>query len=414
MSLDSVPAAQRFRMENMMISQDYKSMLQGKSVIREMAAFAAKRGTEIGYENVFDYSLGNPSVPVPQKFTDTVIKLLTEKDPMDLHGYSQGQGIPAVRQKLADYLNQRFDMQYTAEHIFMTSGAAGALAHALRVITKPGDEVITFAPYFPEYMQYVNRTGAVLKVVPADTETFQINFEEFEKMLNPKVNAILINTPNNPSGIVYSAETLTRLSSILKDKQKEYGHDIFLISDEPYREIAFDGKEVPYASKFYDNTLSCYSYSKSLSLPGERIGYVAANPACTDSELISVICSQISRGIGHNCPASLIQLAVAEVLDQTADLAVYETNMNLLYDELMDLGFTCVRPGGTFYIFPKALEEDANVFCEKAKKYNLVLVPSDSFGCEGFFRMAYCIDTEKVERSLKALRTFVETEYPNR
>lgn len=397
-----------------MISKDFKSMLQGKSVIREMSAFATKRGTEIGYENVFDYSLGNPSVPVPQVFTDKVIEMLQNKNPMELHGYSQSQGIPAVRQKLADYLNKRFGMQYTAEHIFMTSGAAGALAHALRVVTDPGDEVITFAPFFPEYMQYVNRTGAKLTVVPADTESFQINFDEFEKMLNPKVNAILINTPNNPSGIVYSAETLTRLASILKEKQKEYGHDIFLISDEPYREIAFDGKEVPYASKFYDNTLSCYSYSKSLSLPGERIGYVAANPACTDSELISVICSQISRGIGHNCPASLIQLSVAECLDKTADLSVYEKNMNLIYDTLMDLGFTCVRPGGTFYIFPKALEEDAVAFCNKALKYDLVMVPSDSFGCPGFFRMAYCIDTEKVERSLKALRTFVETEYPNR
>lgn len=394
-----------------MISEDYKAMLGGKSVIREMSAWATKRGQEIGYENVFDYSLGNPSVPVPQQFTDEIIKLLQEKNPMELHGYSQSQGIPEVRAKLAQYLNDRFGMDYTAEHIFMTSGAAGAIAHAVRVCTKPGDEVITFAPFFPEYMQYVNRTGANLKVVSADTKAFQINFEELEKTINEKTAAILVNTPNNPSGIVYSKETLEKLAALLYKKQEEYGHDIFLISDEPYREIAFDGNEVPYASKFYNNTLSCYSYSKSLSLPGERIGYVAANPKATDGELISVICSQISRGIGHNCPASLFQIGIANTLGMTADLSVYEKNMNLIYDTLIELGFEVVRPGGTFYIFPKALEEDAVAFCKKALKYDLVLVPSDSFGVKGFFRMAYCIDTEKVERSLVALRKFVECEY---
>lgn len=376
-----------------------------------MSAWAAKRGAQIGYENVFDYSLGNPSVPVPQEFTDKLIELLQTRSTMELHGYSQSQGIPAVRARLAEYLNRTYDMNYTAEHIFMTSGAAGAVAHAARAVTKPGDEVITFAPYFPEYQQYINRTGAVLKVVPADTEKFQINFEELEKVINEKTSAVLINTPNNPSGIVYSAETLKRLASLLEAKQSEYGHDIFIISDEPYREIVFEGVDAPYVSKFYDNTLSCYSYSKSLSLPGERIGYVAANPKCTDAELISVICSQISRGIGHNCPASLMQLGVAEVLGRTADLSVYETNMKLLYEELKELGFTCVKPGGTFYIFPKALEEDSIAFCQKALKYDLVLVPGDSFGCPGFFRMAYCIDTEKVERSLAALRRFAEEEY---
>lgn len=397
-----------------MVSEDYKAMLSGKSVIREMSAWATKRGAEIGYENVFDYSLGNPSVPVPQVFTDKMIELLQTRNPMELHGYSQSQGIPYVRERLAQYLNRTYGMNYTAEHIFMTTGAAGAVAHAIRVVTKPGDEVITFAPFFPEYKQYVNRTGAVLKVVPADTKQFQINFEALESMINENTAVILINTPNNPSGTVYSTQTLTRLAQLLNDKQKEYGHDIFVVSDEPYREIVFEGVDAPYVSKFYDNTLSCYSYSKSLSLPGERIGYVAANPKCTDSELISVMCSQISRGIGHNCPPSIIQIAVSEVLGETADLSVYETNMNLIYKELMDLGFTCVKPGGTFYIFPKALEEDAVAFCQKALKYDLVLVPSDSFGCPGFFRMAYCIDTEKVQRSLEALRKFVETEYPDR
>lgn len=394
-----------------MINEQYKKMLEGKSVIRELSEFATARGKEIGYENVFDYSLGNPSVPVPEKFTEVMIDLLKTKSSIELHGYSPSLGITSVKEAIADSLNKRFGMDYTGNHIFPTTGAAGAVAHAVRCITCPGDEVLTFAPYFPEYNLYINMSGAVLKVVPADTENFQINFERLEEMLNEKTAALLINTPNNPSGAVYSAETLTKLAELLKEKQEEYGHDIFIISDEPYREIVFDGVDAPYVSRFYDNTLSCYSYSKSLSLPGERIGYVATNPRCRDAELISAMCGQISRGIGHNCPPSIMQLAVAEVLDLTSDMSIYEKNMNILYRELTDLGFRCVRPGGTFYIFPKALEEDAVAFCKKALKYDLVLVPSDSFGVPGYFRMAYCIDTEKVERSLEPLRRFVKENY---
>lgn len=394
-----------------MINEQYKKMLEGKSVIRQLSEFATARGKEIGYENVFDYSLGNPSVPVPEKFTEVMIDLLQTKSSMELHGYSPSLGIPSVKDKIAASLNKRFGMDYTGNHIFPTTGAAGAVAHAVRCVTKPGDEVLTFAPYFPEYNPYINMSGAILKVVPANTENFQINFEKLEEMLNERTAALLINTPNNPSGAVYSARTLEQLAALLKKKQTEYGHDIFIISDEPYREIVFKGVEAPYVSRFYDNTLSCYSFSKSLSLPGERIGYVAVNPKCTDAELISAMCGQISRGTGHNCPPSIIQLAVAEVLDITSDMSVYETNMNLLYHELTSLGFSCVKPGGTFYIFPKALEEDAVAFCQKALKYDLVLVPSDSFGVPGYFRMAYCIDTEKVERSLKALRRFVKECY---
>ena len=397
-----------------MVSEQYKAMLSGKSVIRTLSEFAAKRGEEIGYENVFDYSLGNPSVPVPQEFTDCMIEMLQNDNPMELHGYSPSLGIPSVRAKIAQSLNERFGMNYGPEHIFMASGAAGALAHAYRAVTQPGDEILTFAPYFPEYNPYVNLTGAVLKIVPADTDSFQINFEAFEEMLNEKVMAVLINSPNNPSGVVYSEETIEHLAGILRENEKENGHDIYIISDEPYREIAFAGVKVPYVSGYYDNTISCYSYSKSLSLPGERIGYVAVNPACRDAETIVNMCGQISRGIGHNCPPSIIQLAVSRVLDKTADLSVYETNRNLLYDCLTELGFTCVKPGGTFYIFPKALEEDAGIFCQKALKYDLILVPGDTFGCPGYFRMAYCIDTEKVERSLPALRKFVKEEYGNR
>lgn len=397
-----------------MLVEKYVEMLQAKSVIRTLAEFAVKRGKEIGYENVYDYSLGNPSVPVPREFNDSCIRLLQEMEPMQLHGYSQSLGILEVRRKVAASLNQRFEMDYTENHIFMASGAAGALAHAFRLVAQEGDEILTFAPYFPEYMPYVNLSGAVLKIVPVKTEDFQINFEELEKMISEKTKAVLVNTPNNPSGVVYSKETLERLSKVLEEKSRKYGDRIYLISDEPYREIIFDGVEAPYVSKFYDHTISCYSFSKSLSIPGERIGYVAISPACKDAEKMIVMCGQISRGIGHNCPSSLIQWAVAENIDRFADLSVYEENMNLLYQELQSLGFTCVKPGGTFYIFPKALEEDAKIFCEKALKYDLILVPADSFGCPGYFRMAYCIDTEKVKRSLKALRKFVETEYPDR
>ncbi|RYM04641.1 pyridoxal phosphate-dependent aminotransferase [Sporolactobacillus sp. THM7-7] len=391
-----------------MIAAEYKEMLGKKSVIRELAEYGARRAKEIGYNHVFDYSLGNPSVPVPQAFTDKLVELATGSNPVAVHGYSPSLGIDSVREKIAASLKTRFGLNYEKKHVFMTSGAAGAIAHALRAVTQEGDEVITFAPYFPEYKPYVNKTGAVLKIVPPDTDAFQINFTEFEKLFSPKVMAVLINTPNNPSGIVYSTETVKKLAAFLVEKEREYGHDIYLISDEPYREIVFKNVDAPFIARFYHNTITCYSFSKSLSLPGERIGYVAVNPACKDAALIVEMCGQISRGIGHNCPPSIIQLAVAEVADRTADLSVYETNMNILYEALTGLGFSVVKPGGTFYMFPKALEEDAIRFCNRALKYDLILVPADSFGCPGYFRIAYCIPTEKVKRSLEAFRQLAE------
>ena len=394
-----------------MLNQKFIDMCGQKSVIRMLSAYGSERAKEIGYENVFDYSLGNPSVPAPEAFKEAMIRLLTEADSMEVHGYSPSLGIASVKERVAASLNRRFGMDYSGKHIFMTAGAAGAIAHAVRAVTVPGDEVLTFAPFFPEYNPYINLSGARLKVVPADTENFQVDFGRFAEMLTDKVAAVLINTPNNPSGVVYTKNTLEKLADMMRRKAEEYGHDIYLISDEPYREILFEGVEEVYVSKLYENTISCYSYSKSLSVPGERIGYIAVNPSCKDAELIVNMCGQISRGIGHNCPSSIIQLAAAETVDETSDLSVYEKNMNILYEELTKLGFTCVKPGGTFYIFPKALEEDAKIFCEKAKKYDLILVPGDTFGCPGYFRMAYCIDTEKVERSLPALRKFVKTEY---
>jgi len=394
-----------------MISETYKSMLSGKSVIRELSEYATARGKEIGYDNVFDYSLGNPSVAVPKAYNDKLIELITTGNPMLVHGYSPSLGIPEVREKIAASLNARFDMGYKGEDIFMTSGAAGALAHAFRLVTAPGDEILTFAPFFPEYNPYINLTGAKLRVVPASFADFQINFEAFEQMLTENVHAVLVNTPCNPSGVAFTAETLEKLAAVLAAKEREIGHEIWLISDEPYREIVFAGADAPYVSKFYPRTISCYSFSKSLSLPGDRIGYVAVNPASGVSKMLATMCGQISRGIGHNCPTALMQLAVADCCGMTADLSVYETNMNLLYDCLTELGFDIIRPSGTFYMFPKALEADSIAFCKKALKYDLILVPGDSFGAPGYFRIAYCVDTEKVRRSLDAFRRFVQAEY---
>ena len=384
-----------------MISKKYSSMLNNTSIIREFAQYASKRAAEIGAENVFNYTIGNPSVPTTDDFNKGLIDLIQNEDSLALHGYSPTLTIYSVRNAVADSLNRRFGMEYVPEDIFMTSGAAGALAHAIRCVTEPGDEVITFAPYFPEYVPYVDGTGAVLKVVPADITSFQINFDAFLEMMNPNVQAILINSPNNPSGIVYSTETITRLAQILSEKQEEYGHDIYLISDEPYREIVFAGTDSPFISKFYDNTICCYSFSKSLSLPGERIGYVAVNPKCKDAELIINMCGQVSRFTGHNCPSSLIQLGVAKVLDETSDLSIYEKNKNILYKELTAMGYECVEPGGTFYMFPKTPIADANEFCNMtAHELDLILVPGDSFMCPGHMRLAYCTTTDMVERSL--------------
>lgn len=392
-----------------MLAETYKNMLGAKSVIREMFAYGAERGKEIGYENVFDYSLGNPSVPAPPEFTREMIRLLQEESPVTLHGYSPSLGISSVRQAVAASLKRRFRLPYEERHIFMASGAAGALAHAFRAVTAPGDTILTFAPYFPEYGPYVNLTGAKLKVVPAELEAFQVNLEKTEELLTEDVTAVLINTPNNPTGVVYSRRTLEALAEILERKQREFGHPIYLISDEPYREIVFEGTEAPYVASCYGNTITCYSFSKSVSLPGERIGYVAVSPRCEGADLIAELCGQISRGIGHNCPSSIIQLAVRAVLDKTSDLSVYERNAGILYEELVKLGFSVVKPGGTFYMFPKALEADANAFCQRAKGEDLLLVPGDTFGCPGYFRISYCIETEKVERSLKAFRRLAES-----
>jgi len=394
-----------------MLSQKMLELGTNRSVIRDLFEYAKERKAQIGEDKVFDFSIGNPSVPAPPCVQQAVEELIREGDPVLLHGYTSAQGDAGLRQAIADYVNGQHGTALTADNFYITVGAAASLSITLKALAEEGDEFITFAPFFPEYRVFVENTGSRLVVVNSDPKDFQIDQRAFEAAVTDHTKGVILNSPNNPSGVAYSAATLRKLADLLREKSAEYGHTIYLISDEPYREIVFSGVEAPCVSAFYDDTIMCYSFSKSLSIPGERIGYVAVNPRCRDAETMVNMCGQISRGTGHNCPPSIIQFAVAKVLDKTADLSVYETNMEILYKELVDLGFTCVKPGGTFYIFPKALEEDAKAFCRKALAYDLVLVPGDTFGAPGYFRMAYCIATEKVERSLKALRRFVEETY---
>ena len=385
-----------------MIAQHYKDMLGAKSVIRQISEWSTARGAEIGYENVFDYSLGNPSVPAPQKFTDVCLDLLEHVDPVTLHGYTPTLTLPDVRAKVAESLNRRFGMDYTSDHIFMTTGAAGALAHAVRCIAVPGQNIVTFAPFFPEYKPYVEGAGLTLRVAPPRCEDFQVNFDVLDSLVDENTAAMLINSPNNPSGTAYSAETLTKLAAYLKKKSAEYGHHIFLISDEPYREIAFGGKTIPYPAKFYDDTLTCYSFSKSLSVPGERIGYVLVPDEVDDARTIYAAVCGAGRALGFVCAPSLIQHVIAKCAGQVSDLSVYKKNRDLLYDSLTAYGFTCVHPDGAFYLFMKTPEPDAYAFCEKAKKHELLLVPGDDFGAPGFVRIAYCVTTAQIARALPA------------
>ena len=388
-----------------MLSQRYVDMLSEKDIIFEIAGFGKQRAREIGAENVYDFSLGNPSVPSPAQVRQAIEEILQDMPSLQIHGYGPSAGLLWAREQVAASLNRRFSMDYGPQHIFMTSGACGALAHALRAVTAPGDELVIFAPYFSEYKPYSAGAGLTLRVVPAEVDTFQINFQALEEILNPKVTAVLVNTPNNPSGTVLSTSTVKRLSALLSDKAREFGHPIYLISDEPYREILFAGVDAPYVAKYYPNTITCYSFSKSLSLPGERIGYLAVNPAAQDADAIAEICPQISRTIGHNGTATLMQLTVAKCIDLTSDLSIYEDNKELIYRALLDYGFSCVEPGGSFYMFPRSLEEDDLAFCQKAQQLDLLLVPGSVFDCPGHFRIAYCVPRE---RAVQALPRFKE------
>ncbi|MBR5914197.1 MAG: pyridoxal phosphate-dependent aminotransferase [Selenomonadaceae bacterium] len=382
-----------------MISSKMYELGTKKSTIRTIFEFGRKRAAEVGEENIFDFSLGNPNVPTPDFVRDAAIEILQTYEPSKVHGYTVAPGNPEVREILAKSVNKRFGTKFAGKNFFITAGAAAAITICFKALTEVGDEFITFAPYFPEYKCFVESVGAELKVVPAQVEDWQINFAEFEKILTPKTKAVIINSPNNPSGAVYSAETIKKLAEVLTAKSKEFGHAIFIISDEPYREIAY-GVEVPYVPKFYDNTLVCYSYSKSFSLPGERIGYIIVPDEVVDFGKVYGAVAGAARVLTHVNAPSLWQLVIAKCAGMPSDITIYKKNAKILYEGLIDAGFECVKPQGAFYLFPKALEADDYAFCERAKKYDLLLVPGADFGCAGYFRAAYCIKTETIERSL--------------
>ncbi len=384
-----------------MIAQKMEQLGKKSSVIREIFEYAKKRRAEIGAENVFDFSIGNPSIPTPQIVTDTMKRLVTEGDPVALHGYTSAPGDMNVRKTIAESITRRFGVSAAAENIYMTCGAAASLTISLHAIVNEGDEVVVLAPFFPEYRVFVEKAGAKLVVVKCREEDFQIDFEALGKAINSNTKAIIVNSPNNPTGVVLSAETIEKLAALLNEKQAQYGTQIFLIADEPYRELSY-GDEVPYLPAFYDNTLVCYSFSKSLSLPGERIGYIFVSPRLKNSgDVFAAVCGA-GRALGFVCAPSLLQYTVAECIDATADINAYRRNRDLFYGTLTKIGYTVARPDGAFYLFMKALEDDANAFCERAKKYELLLVPSDSFGFEGYVRLAYCIDYDTISRALPA------------
>ncbi len=382
-----------------MVSAKMYELGTKKSTIRTIFEFGRKRAAEVGEENIFDFSLGNPNVPTPEFVKNAAIDILQNSEPSAVHGYTVAPGNPQVREILAKSINERFGTKFAGKNIFITAGAAAAITISFKALAEDGDEFITFAPYFPEYKVFVESVGAKLNVVPAQPKDWQIDFDAFEKMLTPKVKAVIINSPNNPSGAVYSVETIKTLAQILNKKSEEFGHAIFIISDEPYREIAY-GVEVPYVPNFYDNTLVCYSYSKSFSLPGERIGYIVVPDSVADFGKIFGAVAGAARVLTHVNAPSLWQLVIAKCAGKPSDISIYERNAKLLYEGLIDAGFECVKPQGAFYLFPKALEADDYAFCERAKKYDLLLVPGADFGCAGYFRAAYCIKTETIERSL--------------
>lgn len=373
-----------------------------RSVIRELFEFGKKRAAEIGAENVFDFSIGNPSVPSPACVNETAQRLIQELDPVLLHGYTSAQGDFGVRQMMADSVNRRFDTHFRADNFYVTVGAAAALCCCLNGICNPGDEVIVFAPYFPEYKVFIEGAGASMKLIPADTENFQIDFAAFEAALSEKTKAVIINSPNNPSGAVYSEETLKKLAAVLEDASARFHQPIYLITDEPYREIVFGGISVPFMTKYYKNTLVCYSWSKSLSLPGERLGYVIVPDEATEAPLVYAAVAGAGRSLGYVCAPGLFQRVCAECADATADLSVYETNKTLLTNSLRQMGYHLVEPQGTFYMFPRTLIADDIAFCEKAKDFNLLIVPGSGFGCSGHTRISYCVPTSRIERSLDA------------
>ncbi|MDE5780282.1 MAG: pyridoxal phosphate-dependent aminotransferase [Lachnospiraceae bacterium] len=391
-----------------MISDKMKEFVKGSSAIRAMFEEGNRMAQIYGAENVYDFSLGNPNVPVPASVNQAIKDIVDEEDSVFLHGYMNNSGYEDVRSSIAESINKRFDMSFSKDNIIMTVGAAGGLNVVLKTLLNPGDEVITFAPYFGEYRSYVGNYDGKLVVISPDTDSFQPKFDEFEKKISERTRAVIINNPNNPTGVVYSEETLKRLSQIMEKKQSEYKTDIYLISDEPYRELVYDGITVRYPVKYYRNTIVGYSYSKSLSLPGERIGYLVIPSDISDFENVYSAANVATRILGFVNAPSLMQRVVARCVDAEVDTSPYNRNRELLYNALSEYGFECVKPQGAFYLFVKSPVQDEKVFVEAAKKHHILLVPGSSFECPGFVRLAYCISYETIKNSLPGFKALAE------
>ena len=386
----------------MVVSEKMYELGSKRSAIRELFEYGKQRAAMVGPENVYDFSLGNPSIPAPDCVNETIRRLTESMDSISLHGYTSAQGDAETRKAIADYLNRTHKTSFTADNFYITMGAAASLSICFKALTtSPSDEIIVIAPFFPEYRVFIEAAGAKCVMVPADTKEFQIQFEEIEKRINANTKAIVINSPNNPSGAVYSEDTIKRLSALLDGKQKELGTQIFLIADEPYREIAYD-VEVPFVTKYYNNTLVCYSYSKSLSLPGERIGWVLVPDETYESKKLYAACAGAGRALGYVCAPSLFQKMIVNCIGQTGDINAYRKNRDLLYEGLTKIGYHCFKPDGAFYMFVEALEEDAEHFGEMAKEEDLLVVPATGFGCPGWVRISYCVDTDMIRRSMPA------------
>lgn len=387
-----------------MISEKMKPFVENNSAIRAMFEEGKKMAAVYGKENVYDFSLGNPSVPAPAAVKQAILAILEEEEEGMVHGYMSNAGFEDVRETIARSLNDRFQTNFHVNNIMMTVGAASGMNVILKSLLDPKDEVIAFAPYFMEYGAYVRNYDGILTVISPDTKTFQPNLTEFAKKITPRTKAVIINTPNNPTGVVYSAATLEAISRILTEKSREAGHPIVLISDEPYRELAYDGVEVPYVTKFYANTVICYSYSKSLSLPGERIGYLVIPDEMEDSSQVFSAASIANRVLGSVNAPSLMQRVIKRCVNEKVNLEAYDKNRNLLYNSLRDLGFQCIKPEGAFYLFVKSPMEDEKEFVNLCKSHRVLVVPGTSFACPGYVRIAYCVSYEQIERSLPAFK----------
>ncbi|GFI43820.1 aspartate aminotransferase [Lachnospiraceae bacterium] len=388
-----------------MIAEKMKNMVANSSAIRAMFEEGNRLAQIYGPENVFDFSLGNPNVAAPEAVKKAIVELLEENDPVVLHGYTNSNsGYADVRETVAQSLNKRFGTNFAGKNIVMSVGAAGGLNVILKTLLNPGDEVIAFAPYFGEYRSYTNNYDGVLVEISPNTVDFQPKLSEFEQKITSKTKAVIVNTPNNPTGVVYSEETIQKLAAIMEAKQQEYGTDIYLISDEPYRELVYDGVEVPYLTKYYANTIVGYSYSKSLSLPGERIGYLVIPDEVKDSEEVLAAANVATRILGFVNAPTLQQKLVAKCINEKTDISYYDRNRETLYQGLRECGFTCIKPQGAFYLFVKSPVEDEKAFCAAAKKYNLLMVPGSSFACPGYVRLAYCVAYETIVNSLPKFR----------